>query len=91
MPHNQNWGDSLPITRVSTKGFGEGGTKQNYQTRESEWGCKENVIILGDYPTEHCFVLSDLIPIISFKKGMIVQLKIQATGKIYGKICLKLL
>ena len=47
------------------------------------------MIILGDNPARHCFVLRDLSPMSIFKLVMIVLLKIYVAGKIFGKICLK--
>ena len=46
-------------------------------------------IIQGDNPAGHCFVLRDLFPMSFFKLVKIVLLKIEAAGKIFGKICLK--
>ena len=46
-------------------------------------------IILGDNPSGHCFVLSDLFQMSFFKLFMIVLLKIYTTGRIFVKICLK--
>ena len=45
------------------------------------WG-----IILGDDPAGHFFVLRDLITMNFFKSVMIMKLKIQTVGKIFGKI-----
>ena len=44
-------------------------------------------MILGENSAGHCFVSRDLIPINFFKKVMNVKLKMQTTGKIFGKIC----
>ena len=44
-------------------------------------------IILDENPAEHCFLLRNLIPINSFKKVMILKLKMCTTGKMFGKIC----
>ena len=46
-------------------------------------------ITLRDNPAGHCFVLRDLFPMRFFKLVMIVLLKIYATDKFFGKICLK--
>ena len=44
-------------------------------------------LILGESPAGHCFVLRDLISINFLKHVMIVKLKMHATGKIFGEIC----
>ena len=44
-------------------------------------------LILGESPAGHCFVLRDLISINFLKHVMIVKLKMRATGKIFGEIC----
>ena len=46
-------------------------------------------IILGDNPSRHCFILTDLFPISFFRLVMIMLLKICAADKIFSKIFLK--
>ena len=48
-------------------------------------------IILRGNPAGHCFVLMDLFPMRFFKLVMIMLLKICATDKMFGKICLKII
>ena len=45
-------------------------------------------ITLGDNNTGHCFELRDLFPINFIKEVMIIKLKMQAKGKVFGKICI---
>ena len=43
---------------------------------------------MGGNPAEHCFVLRNTVPMSFFKWLMIVWLKINVAGKMFGKICL---